>query len=55
MIKLDVGTNGAFTANEVALPNGIYNDIHELIDAINTACKDAESHFYLERLAVKFS
>ena len=35
---------------------GIYNDIHEVIDAINITCKVAESHFYFEskkRLAVK--
>jgi len=41
--------NGAFTAKEVTFPNGIYNDIHEFIDAINTACKIAESHFYFEQ------
>jgi len=32
----DEGTNDVFTAKEVAFPNVIYNDIHELIDAINT-------------------
>jgi len=35
---------------------GIYNDIHEVIDAINIMCKVAESHFYFEskkHLAVK--
>ncbi|KYN09499.1 hypothetical protein ALC57_18386 [Trachymyrmex cornetzi] len=47
-VKPDEGTKGAFTAKEVAFPNGIYNDIYELIDAINTACKEAESHFYFE-------
>ena len=26
-----------------------HNDIHELIKAINIACKDAESHFYFEQ------
>jgi len=41
--------NGVFMAKEVTFPNGIYNDIHELIDAINTACKVAESHFYFEQ------
>jgi len=35
-------------AKEVAFPNKIYNDIHELIEAIHIACKDAELHFYFE-------
>ena len=43
------GTNGAFTAKAIAFSNRIYNDIHKLIDAINTACKVAESHFYFEQ------
>jgi len=33
-VKPDEGTN-AFMAKEVAFLNGIYNDIHKLIDAIN--------------------
>jgi len=37
-----------FTAKGIAFPNGIY-DIYELIDAINTACKVAESYFYFEQ------
>ena len=42
-VKSNEGTNG--TAKEVAFPNGIYNDIHEFIDAINIACKDTEIEF----------
>jgi len=42
-------TNGAFMAKELTFPNGIYNDIHEFIDVIITACKVAESHFYFEQ------
>ena len=34
-VKPDEETNGVFTVKEVTFPNGIYNDIHELIDAIN--------------------
>jgi len=48
-VKLDESTNGAFTTKEVTFPNGIYNDIHELINAINITCKVAESHFYFEQ------
>jgi len=48
-VKPDEGTNGAFTAKELTFPNGIYNDIHEFIDVIITACKIAESHFYFEQ------
>jgi len=48
-IKLHEGTISAFTAKESAFPNGIYNDINKLTDAINTACKVAESHFYFEQ------
>jgi len=51
-VKPDEGTNGAFTAKEVTLPNGIYNDIRELIDAINIVCKVAEPHFYFEQQKV---
>ena len=35
-------------AKEITFPNGIYSDIHELIEANNTVCKNAESHFYFE-------
>jgi len=42
-------TNDAFTAKEVTFLNGIYNNIHELIDAINIACKVAKSYFYFEQ------
>jgi len=38
--------NSPFTKQK-KFPNGIYNDIHELIEAINIACK--ESHFYFEQ------
>jgi len=34
---------------ETLFPNGIYNDIYELIEAINIACKNAESHFYFKQ------
>ena len=42
-VKLDEETNGPFMAKEAPFSNGIYSDIHELIKAINIACKDAES------------
>ena len=48
-VKPDEETNGPFTAKEALFPNGIYNNIHELIEAINIACKNAESHFYIEQ------
>ena len=48
-VNPDEETNGPFTAKEAPIPNGIYNDIHELIKAINIACKEAESHFYFEQ------
>ncbi|KYQ47382.1 hypothetical protein ALC60_13600 [Trachymyrmex zeteki] len=48
-VKPDKGTSGPFTAKEIAFPNGIYSDIYELIEAINTACIKAESHFYFEQ------
>ena len=48
-VKSDEETNGSFTAKEASFPNGIYNDIHELIKAINIACKNVESHFYFEQ------
>ena len=35
--------------NMASFSNGIYNDIHELIEAINIACKNVESHFYFEQ------
>ena len=42
-------SNGPFMVKETLFPNGIYNDIYELIEAINIACKNAESHFYFEQ------
>ena len=48
-VKPDEETNGPFMAKEVPFPNGIYNDIHELIEVINIACKNVESHFYFEQ------
>ena len=48
-VKPDEETNGPFTAKEASFPNGIYNDIHELIEAINIACKNVESDFYFKQ------
>ena len=48
-VKPDEETNGSFTVKEASFSNGIYNDIHELIEAINIAYKNAESHFYFEQ------
>jgi len=54
-VKFDEGTNGAFTTKEVTFPNGIYNDIDELIDAINIAYKCRITFlFRKKRLAVRF-
>jgi len=58
VIKFGIKSNEKpFTAKEVAFPNGIYSDIHELIEAINTTYKNAKSHFYFghhkERLVTK--
>ncbi|XP_067216285.1 uncharacterized protein [Linepithema humile] len=41
--------NGApLTSTEGVIPNGIYKNIEELISAINSSCKDANSHINLK-------
>ena len=55
-VKPDEETNGPFTAREVPFPNGIYNDIHELIEPIISRVKMPNRIFISnskERLAAK--